>query len=303
MRRCSRGTRRRGGRCCWSIPVRAAAARGSRPCSRGCGPAAWRSRRPRSASPRTSSALLAPRATRRRDRLRRRRQPLPRGAGPRSRPGSTLGILPRAPLTTSPAPSASRDGPRGGGGHHPRRPPAADRPRHVNGKPFFNVASIGLATELARELSAELKRRWGRLGYAVAAPGCLPGPAASRPGSARTARRCDPDACRSRSATAASTAAAPSSRSTRRSTTGTSTSTAWRCDGLEARADAARASAPASTASGPRCATARGTEFEIRTRRPRPVNADGELITETPAVFQVHPGAVEVFAPAPEPEA
>ena len=43
--------------------------------------------------------------------------------------------------------------------------------------------------------------------------------------------------------------------------------------------------------------TLRGTEFEIRTRRPRPVNADGELIAETPAVFRVHPGAITVFAP------
>jgi diacylglycerol kinase (ATP) len=43
--------------------------------------------------------------------------------------------------------------------------------------------------------------------------------------------------------------------------------------------------------------TLRGTEFEIRTSRPRPVNADGEIITETPAVFRVHPGAVEVLAP------
>ena len=39
----------------------------------------------------------------------------------------------------------------------------------VNGEPFFNVASIGLATELARELSGDLKKRWGRLGYAIAA--------------------------------------------------------------------------------------------------------------------------------------
>jgi diacylglycerol kinase family enzyme len=44
-------------------------------------------------------------------------------------------------------------------------------------------------------------------------------------------------------------------------------------------------------------ATARGTEFEIRTRRPLAVNADGELIAETPAVFKVHPRAVTVFAP------
>ena len=39
----------------------------------------------------------------------------------------------------------------------------------VNGKPFFNVASIGISVELARELSGELKRRWGRAGYALAA--------------------------------------------------------------------------------------------------------------------------------------
>ncbi|HYG86923.1 MAG TPA: lipid kinase [Azospirillum sp.] len=39
----------------------------------------------------------------------------------------------------------------------------------VNGVPFFNVASIGLSVELARELTREMKRRWGILGYAVAA--------------------------------------------------------------------------------------------------------------------------------------
>ena len=46
--------------------------------------------------------------------------------------------------------------------------------------------------------------------------------------------------------------------------------------------------------------TARGIEFEIRTRGPKPVNADGELICETPAVFKVLPGAVSVFTPAPQ---
>jgi diacylglycerol kinase (ATP) len=43
--------------------------------------------------------------------------------------------------------------------------------------------------------------------------------------------------------------------------------------------------------------TARGTEFEIRTRVPREVNADGEIVTETPAVFRVQPKALTVFAP------
>src|SRR5919199_5709794 len=39
----------------------------------------------------------------------------------------------------------------------------------VNGHPFFNVASIGFSAELARELTAEAKRKWGVLGYALTA--------------------------------------------------------------------------------------------------------------------------------------
>ena len=43
--------------------------------------------------------------------------------------------------------------------------------------------------------------------------------------------------------------------------------------------------------------TLSGQGFEIRTRRPMPVNADGEIVTATPAVFRVRPGAVTVFVP------
>ncbi len=43
--------------------------------------------------------------------------------------------------------------------------------------------------------------------------------------------------------------------------------------------------------------TARGVQFAIRTRTPRPVNADGELVTTTPAEFRVRPRALRVFAP------
>ena len=35
----------------------------------------------------------------------------------------------------------------------------------VNAKHFFNVASLGLSVEVARQLDAEVKRRWGVLGY------------------------------------------------------------------------------------------------------------------------------------------
>ena len=39
----------------------------------------------------------------------------------------------------------------------------------VNGHKFFNVASVGLSADLARELSGEIKRKFGRLGYALTA--------------------------------------------------------------------------------------------------------------------------------------
>ncbi len=38
----------------------------------------------------------------------------------------------------------------------------------VNGRPFFNVASLGLGVDLTRALTRDAKRRWGVLGYAVA---------------------------------------------------------------------------------------------------------------------------------------
>ena len=38
----------------------------------------------------------------------------------------------------------------------------------VNGHPFFNVASIGLSVAVTEELTRDLKRRWGTIGYAIA---------------------------------------------------------------------------------------------------------------------------------------
>jgi diacylglycerol kinase (ATP) len=42
----------------------------------------------------------------------------------------------------------------------------------------------------------------------------------------------------------------------------------------------------------------RGRVIELITRRPMPVNTDGELTVTTPAEFRVVPGALEVFVPA-----
>lgn len=168
----------------------------------------------------------------------------------------------------------------------------------VNGHPFFNVASIGLGVDLARSLDSGLKRRWGRLGYAIAALRAL-----------TRARRF-------------SAWITEEGRSWRTSTMqiavgngrfygGGSVVAAHAAidDGhldlysLELHTVWQLALMLRSFRSGEHgawseVATARGTEFEIRTRKPLAVNADGELVAETPAVFKVHPDAVTVFAPA-----
>ena len=63
----------------------------------------------------------------------------------------------------------------------------------ANDVPFFNVASIGFGVELTRALTRDAKRRWGKLGYAVAAARVL---ARMRPFSATI--RCGDEVVRSR---------------------------------------------------------------------------------------------------------
>jgi diacylglycerol kinase (ATP) len=46
--------------------------------------------------------------------------------------------------------------------------------------------------------------------------------------------------------------------------------------------------------------TRHGKRFEVRTHRPKHIEADGEIVTTTPAVFHVVPRAITVFVPAPE---
>ena len=170
----------------------------------------------------------------------------------------------------------------------------------VNGHYYFNVASIGFSAVLARELSAEAKKRWGVLGYAITA--------------FRILRRMRPftvtiehDGGRERTKTIQVAVG-----------NGRHYGGGMTVD-AEARPDDGRldvysleidhwwrliALAP-SLRRGTHGAwsdvrTLRTTECTLLTRRPMRVNADGEIVTETPAQFRVVPGAVRVFAP-PEP--
>ncbi|PKR91240.1 lipid kinase [Pleomorphomonas diazotrophica] len=168
----------------------------------------------------------------------------------------------------------------------------------VNGKPFFNVASLGMSASLADRLSRETKRRWGRLAYALTATEVLI--EARRFGA--TIRSDDGEEITVRSLQIAvgngrhygggmiveETAEIDDGRLDLYSL---EFRDVWKLPfmalafrkGRHGLRDEVR--------------TMSGTRFEIRTRRARPVNADGEIVTQTPAVFSVRPGAVRVFVP------
>ena len=167
----------------------------------------------------------------------------------------------------------------------------------VNDKLFFNVASIGLSAELAQELTRDVKRRFGKLGYALAAMKVL--------SQARPFRATISDSSGSfRSLTLQ--VAVGNGRfygggnivaSGAQIDDGTldlyslEFLHAWRLAllfrsfrrGEHTELSDVRA--------------LRDTHFEIKTRHPRPVNADGEIVSETPAIFRVRPKALEVIVP------
>lgn len=168
----------------------------------------------------------------------------------------------------------------------------------VNGKPFFNVASLGMSASLADRLSRETKRRWGRLAYALTATEVLI--EARRFGA--TIRSDDGNEITVRSLQIAvgngrhygggmiveETAEIDDGRLDLYSL---EFRDVWKLpfmalafrQGRHGLADEVR--------------TMSGTRFEIRTRRAMPINADGEIVTQTPAVFSVRPGAIRVFVP------
>jgi YegS/Rv2252/BmrU family lipid kinase len=166
----------------------------------------------------------------------------------------------------------------------------------VNGKYFFNVASLGLSTQVARELSRETKRRWGVLGYPLAL-----WRAARKRRSFRADIRCDQERRRLHSIQI------------------------WVGNGrhfgggmtvvADARIDDGMLDLVSLAPRGfwrlllslpqllagrhpdQRLRHARGKEIEIHTRRPMPINTDGEVTTRTPAQLRVVPGAISVYVP------
>jgi YegS/Rv2252/BmrU family lipid kinase len=168
----------------------------------------------------------------------------------------------------------------------------------VNGAPFFNVASVGLSVDLADELNASgLKKRWGRLSYAIAA---IRVALRARPFSAWITAGGETVMVKTYQVAVgngrhygggvivAEDAAIDDGRLDLYSL---EFDTVWRM------ATMVRAFRAGMHGAFETVRTRSHTEFHLRTRKPRPVNADGEIAAWTPATFTLRRGAARVFIP------
>ncbi len=168
----------------------------------------------------------------------------------------------------------------------------------VNGTFFFNVASLGLSVKLADKLSSTSKKRWGRLGYFWALLRAL---AEARPFSAAIT---DEDG----HTILVKTLQIAIGNGRHYGGGMVVEQGADINDGqldlysLEFKAVWKLLTIAGSFPTGrhglsPEVRTLRGRRFEITTRRAKPINMDGELLSATPAVFTVHPAAIRMIVP------
>lgn len=167
----------------------------------------------------------------------------------------------------------------------------------VNHKHFFNVASLGLSVQITKQLDKKLKRRWGVLAYAVTAMRVIwqarPFHAQIRLGDKSISVKTVQIAVGNGryyggGMTVADDAAINDQRLDLYSlecqhwwqlllwlpAMRLGTHSGW--DGIR---------------------TLEGQEFMVSTRKPLPINADGEIVTQTPAKFRLVPKALAVFVP------
>ena len=168
----------------------------------------------------------------------------------------------------------------------------------VNGKPFFNVASLGLSVGMTRELTHDMKQRWGKLGYAVATVRAL-----SHIRQFSAAIRSGDDVHKVRTLQIAV-------GNGRYYGGGIAVEKGAEIDDgclnlyslefahLWKLALVYPAFRKGRHGMWKEVRTLSCSEVEIRTGRPRKINTDGEITTQTPARFRVLRQAVSVFAPS-----
>jgi len=167
----------------------------------------------------------------------------------------------------------------------------------VNGRPFFNVASLGLSAGLTRNLTSDVKRRWGRFGYAVALFHTL-----VRARRFSAVIRANGHVHRVRTFQIAV-------GNGRHYGAGMTVEEDARIDDGTLNVYSLEFADPwgllwiypafrkGTHGVWREVRTFKCESVEIHTRRPRSINTDGEITTHTPAVFKVLHGAVQVFVP------
>ncbi|EYD71492.1 Transcription regulator (contains diacylglycerol kinase catalytic domain protein) [Rubellimicrobium mesophilum DSM 19309] len=168
----------------------------------------------------------------------------------------------------------------------------------VNGKPFFNVASLGLSVAMTRELTHDVKQRWGRLGYAVSTFRAL---TQMRPFVAEI--RAGDEVHRVRTLQIAVGNGRYYGAGMAVEKDAEIDDSCLNLYSLEFGHLWKLALVYPAFRKGrhglwKEVRTMRCREVDIRTARPKKINTDGEITTETPAQFRVLPRAVSVFAPA-----
>jgi len=173
----------------------------------------------------------------------------------------------------------------------------------VNGHAFFNVASIGLSSELAQGLDPTLKKRFGRLGYALAATKVLTKASRFHARITEKGRTTEVDTFQIAIGNGRHYGGGNVVRDDAEIDDGHLDLYSLELTNLWKLALMLRSFRSGTHGAWREVRTARCVEFDIETKRPMPVNTDGEIVTATPAHFKVHPQAVAIFAPETDPSA
>lgn len=169
----------------------------------------------------------------------------------------------------------------------------------VNGKLFFNVASIGLSVEVATRMTKQFKKRWGVFSYPLASADAW---RAMRSFRARIKSDGSQQVLRSIQLAVGNGHYYGGGMAVSEDAAIDDGVLDLYC--MEPRTLARMAALlPAFRAGRHRANEAvhclRAAEITVETSRPMRVNTDGEVTTVTPAHFRIVPRALEVFAPAP----
>lgn len=167
----------------------------------------------------------------------------------------------------------------------------------VNGKHFFNVASLGLSVQITQQLDKEVKRRWGVLAYAITA---LQVVLRTRPFGAEI--RLNGNSMRVKTVQIAVGNGRYYGGGMVVADDATINDQRLDLYSLEIRRwweilTLLPAMRQGKQGKSPSVRILQGREFEISTRRALPINTDGEITTYTPAKFRLIPQALSVFVP------